>query len=60
MMQLMSAEQSYFDHETTTRIIDYTVEVEGLRAPEEVLNRAPVVQRRVHPQIIEIRPAVAQ
>ena len=39
MMQLMSAEQSYFDHETTTRIIDYTVEVEGLRTPEEVLNR---------------------
>ena len=39
MMQLMSAEQTYFDQETTTRIIDYTVEVEGLRTPEEVLNR---------------------
>ena len=39
MMQLMSAERTYFDHETTTRIIDYTVEVEGLRTPDEVLNR---------------------
>ena len=38
-MQLMSAEQSYFDQATTTRIIDYTVEVQGLRTPDEVLNR---------------------
>ena len=38
-MQLVSAEQTYFDHETTTRIVDYTVEVEGLRTPDEVLNR---------------------
>jgi hypothetical protein len=35
----MSAEQTYFDQETTTRILDYTVEVEGLRTPDEVLNR---------------------
>ena len=32
-------EQTYFDQETTTRIIDYTVEVEGLRTPDEVLSR---------------------
>jgi len=31
VMQLMSAEQTYFDQATATRIIDYTVEVEGLR-----------------------------
>jgi hypothetical protein len=35
----MSAEQNYFDQETTVRILDYTVEVEGLRTPDEVLNR---------------------
>src|SRR6478735_9389324 len=39
MMQLMSGEQNYFDQETTARILDYTVEVEGLRTPDEVLNR---------------------
>jgi hypothetical protein len=35
----MSAGQTYFDQETTARILDYTVEVESLRTPDEVLNR---------------------
>ena len=38
-MQLMSAAQSYFDQETTTRIIDYTLEIESFRTPDEVLSR---------------------
>ena len=38
-MQPPRAEQTYFDRETTIRIIDYNVEVEQLRTPEEVLSR---------------------
>ena len=35
----MSARHTYFDQETRTRIIDYSMEVEGLGTPDEVLNR---------------------
>ena len=38
-MQLMSNGKTCFDQETRTRIIDYTVDVESLRTPDEVLNR---------------------
>jgi DNA-binding CsgD family transcriptional regulator len=38
MMQQMSAEQTYFDQETITRIIGYTREIERLATPDEVLN----------------------
>ena len=45
----MSGEQTYFDQETTTRIIDYTVEVEGLRTPDEVLNRLDEITSEKNP-----------
>ena len=48
-MQLMSAEKTYFDQATTTRIIDYTVEVEGLRTPDEVLNRLDEITSEKNP-----------
>ena len=35
----MLARHTYFDQETRTRIIDYSMEVEGLETPDEVLNR---------------------
>ena len=35
----MLARHTYFDQETRTRIIDYSMEVEGLGTPDEVLNR---------------------
>ena len=35
----MLARHTYFDQETRTRIIDYSMEVGGLKAPDEVLNR---------------------
>jgi hypothetical protein len=38
-MQQVSAEQTYFDQETTTRIIGYTREIERLGTPDEVLSR---------------------
>ena len=39
MTQLMSAEETYFDQETITRIVDCTVQVECVQTPDEVLNR---------------------
>jgi LuxR family quorum sensing-dependent transcriptional regulator len=35
----VSVSQTYFDQETRTRIIDYSVEVEDLTTPDEVLDR---------------------
>jgi DNA-binding CsgD family transcriptional regulator len=35
----MSVKQTFFDQETRANIIDYSMEVENLAAPEEVLNR---------------------
>ena len=35
----MSAKQTFFDQETRTKIIDYSMEVENLATPDEVLNR---------------------
>ena len=35
----MSERQPFFDPETKVRIIDYSMEVEGLATPDEVLNR---------------------
>ncbi len=34
----MLARHTYFDQETRTRIIDYSMEIEGLDTPDEVLN----------------------
>jgi LuxR family quorum sensing-dependent transcriptional regulator len=36
---LVSVSQTYFDQETRTKIIDYSMEVEDLATPAEVLNR---------------------
>src|SRR5215471_7524466 len=36
---LESVKQTYFDEETRTKIIDYSMEVESLTTPDEVLNR---------------------
>jgi LuxR family quorum sensing-dependent transcriptional regulator len=35
----MLARQTYFDAETRNKIIDYSMEVEGLETPDEVLNK---------------------
>jgi LuxR family quorum sensing-dependent transcriptional regulator len=35
----VSVKQTYFDQETRTKIIDYSMEVESLTSPDQVLNR---------------------
>ena len=48
-VQVMSARQTYFDQETRTRFIDYSMEVEGLRTPDEVLNRLDEITSEKNP-----------
>jgi len=38
-LHLVSVKQTYFDQETRTKIIDYSMEVENLSTPDEVLNK---------------------
>ena len=38
-VQVMSERQTFFDQETRTQIIDYSMEVDHLATPDEVLNR---------------------
>jgi DNA-binding CsgD family transcriptional regulator len=45
----MSARQTYFDQETRTEIIDYSMEVEGLTTPDEVLNRLHDITSKKNP-----------
>ena len=45
----MSARQTYFDQETRTEIIDYSLEVEGLMTPDEVLNSLHDITSKKNP-----------
>jgi LuxR family quorum sensing-dependent transcriptional regulator len=45
----MSARPTYFDQETRTEIIDYSMEVEGLTTPDEVLNRLHYITSKKNP-----------
>ena len=47
----MSARQTYFDQETRTEIIDYSMEVEGLTTPDEVLNRLHYITSKKIPSV---------
>ena len=45
----MLAKHTYFDQETTNELIDYSMEVEGLRTPDEVLNRLDEITSEKNP-----------
>src|SRR5688572_5485396 len=45
----MSARHTYFDQETSTELIDYSMEVEGLTSPDQVLNRLHDITSKKNP-----------
>jgi len=45
----MLAKHTYFDQETSMRIIDYTVQVESLQTPDEVLNTLDAIISEIKP-----------
>jgi len=45
----MLAKQTYFDQETRTKLIDYSMDVEGLKTPDEVLDRLDEITSEKNP-----------
>ena len=45
----MAARHTYFDQETSTELIDYSMEVEGLTSPDQVLNRLHDITSKKNP-----------
>ena len=45
----MLAKHTYFDQETRAKFIDYSMEVEGLKTPDEVLNRLDDITSEKNP-----------
>jgi LuxR family quorum sensing-dependent transcriptional regulator len=45
----MLAKHTYFDQETRSKLIDYSLEVESLKTPEEVLNRLDDITSEKNP-----------
>jgi hypothetical protein len=45
----MLAKHTYFDQETRTRLIDYSMDVEGSKTPDEVLNRLDEITSEKNP-----------
>ena len=45
----MLAKPTYFDQETRTKLIDYSMEVEGVNTPDEVLNRLDAITSDKNP-----------
>src|SRR6476660_1000115 len=46
---LMLAKHTYFDQETRSKLIDYSMEVEDLRTPDEVLSRLDEITSEKNP-----------
>ena len=48
-VHLMLAKHTYFDQETRSKLIDYSMEVDGLKTPDEVLSRLDDITSEKNP-----------